>query len=70
MLRSYKNFRHFKTEFKFKRCIKPNENSFSTQFVLNVAIKQIKDSGLVEYSKVKRMNYTNKIEFYLFAKRY
>jgi hypothetical protein len=46
-----------------QRCIKPNENSFSNQFVSTVVFKQIRDSGLVEFSRVRKFNYSIKIEF-------
>ncbi|CAF0706559.1 unnamed protein product [Brachionus calyciflorus] len=54
----------------FIRCIKPNENSFSNQFVSNIAFKQIRDGGLVEYARVRKLNYPVKIDFYTFIKRF
>ena len=47
----------------FIRCIKPNENSFSNQFVSSVVHKQVRDSGLVEFSRVRKFNYSIKFEF-------
>jgi myosin heavy subunit len=53
----------------FIKCIKPNENSFSSQFVAQIAGKQIRESGLVEFARVRKLNYPVKIEFGLFVKR-
>lgn len=54
----------------FIECIKPNENSFSTQFVASVAAKQIRELGLIEYARVRKLNYPVKIDFGLFLKRF
>lgn len=54
----------------FVKCIKPNENSFSTQFVSAVVAKQIRELGLVEYARVRKLNYPVKIEFAPFLKRF
>jgi chitin synthase len=54
----------------FVKCIKPNENSFSNQFVSNVAVKQIRDAGLIEYARTRKFNFPLKVEFDAFVKRY
>lgn len=53
----------------FIKCVKPNENSFSTQFVASVAAKQVRELGLVEYARVRKLNYPVKIDFAPFLKR-
>lgn len=54
----------------FIECVKPNENSFSTQFVSSVVAKQIRELGLIEYARVRKLNYPVKIEFGPFLKRF
>ena len=54
----------------FVRCLKPNENSFSNQFVANIAIKQVRESGMVEYARVRKFNYAHKIDFALFVRHF
>jgi chitin synthase len=54
----------------FIKCIKPNENSFSNQFVSNVAVKQIRDAGLIEYARIRKFNYPLKFDFDCFLKRF
>lgn len=60
---SFINFLPFSMNSNSNRCIKPNENSFSNQFVSNVVHKQIRDSGMVEFSRVRKFNYSIKFEF-------
>ena len=54
----------------FVKCIKPNENSFSNQFVSNVAVKQIRDAGLIEYARTRKFNLPLKIDYDVFVRRY
>jgi myosin heavy subunit len=54
----------------FVKCIKPNENSFSNQFVSNVAVKQIRDAGLIEYARTRKFNFPLKIEYDAFLRRF
>ena len=54
----------------FVKCIKPNENSFSNQFVSNVAVKQIRDAGLIEYARTRKFNFPLKIDYDVFVRRY
>ena len=54
----------------FVKCIKPNENSFSNQFVSNVAVKQIRDAGLIEYARTRKFNFPLKIDYETFVRRY
>ncbi len=54
----------------FVKCIKPNENSFSNQFVSTIAIRQVRDAGLVEYARVRKFNYPVKLDFRIFLSRF
>jgi myosin heavy subunit len=53
----------------FIRCIKPNENSFSNQFISSIVLKQVKDTSLVEYARVRKLNYQIKMDYFLFVKK-
>ena len=54
----------------FVKCSKPNENSFNNQFVSNVAVKQIREAGLIEYARTRKFNFPIKLDFDAFLKRF
>ncbi len=50
--------------------MKPNENSFSTQVVSNTLLNQIKNSGLVEFARVRKYNLSLKLDFFYLLNRF
>ena len=52
------------------RCIKPNHNKLPDNFDVKIVADQLRSTGVLETTRIRRLGYSTRLSFHLFLLRY